>query len=160
MDSFDYVIVGAGTAGCVVANRLSADGMASVLLLEAGGSERRPLISVPIGYARLLFASAINWMYETESDAGLNGRRSFWPRGKVVGGSGSINAMVYMRGLPHDFDDWAAMGNPGWGYRDVLPYFMRAEDHDNGDPAFHGRGGPMHVTDVSPDVHPLCERYL
>ena len=160
MDSFDYVIVGAGTAGCVVANRLSADGRSSVLVIEAGGSDRRPLISVPIGYARLLFASAINWMYETESDAGLNGRKSFWPRGKVVGGSGSINAMVYMRGLPQDFDGWAALGNAGWSYGEVLPYFMQAEDHDGGDPAFHGRGGPMRVTDVSADAHPLCDRYL
>lgn len=160
MDTFDYVIVGAGTAGCVVANRLTADGKSTVLLLEAGGSDRRPMIQIPIGYARLLFASAINWMYETEGDPGLGGRRSFWPRGKVIGGSGSINAMVYMRGLPHDFDEWAAMGNPGWGYRDVLPYFMKAEDHDAGDPAFHGRGGPMHVTDVSPYVHPLCGLYL
>lgn len=160
MDTFDYVIVGAGTAGCVVANRLSADGRARVLLLEAGGSDRRAMIQIPIGYARLLFASPLNWMYETEGDPGLGGRRSFWPRGKVVGGSGSINAMVYMRGLPHDFDDWEAMGNPGWGYRDVLPYFMKAEDHDSGDPDYHGRGGPMHVTDVSKDAHPLCELYL
>lgn len=160
METFDYVVVGAGTAGCVVANRLAADGRSTVLLLEAGGTDRRPLVQIPIGYARLLFASAINWMYESEPDAGLNGRKSFWPRGKLVGGSGSINAMVYMRGLPHDFDDWAAMGNTGWGYRDVLPYFMRAEDHDTADPAYHGRGGPIHVTDVSRFVHPLCGRYL
>lgn len=144
METFDYVIVGAGTAGCVVANRLSAHGKASVLLLEAGGSDRRPWIQIPIGYARLLFASPINWMYETESDPGLAGRKSFWPRGKVVGGSGSINAMVYMRGLPRDFDDWASMGNPGWSYRDVLPFFRDV----------------MHVTDVSKDAHPLCARYI
>jgi choline dehydrogenase len=99
-------------------------------------------------------------MYETESDPGLGGRKSFWPRGKVIGGSGSINAMVYMRGLPHDFDHWAAIGNPGWSYSDVLPYFMRAEDHDEGDPQYHGRGGPMHVTDVTRDVHPLCHLYI
>src|SRR5919107_998953 len=144
METFDYVIVGAGTAGCVVASRLSADGKASVLLLEAGGSERRPMIQVPIGYARLLFAPAINWMYETDSDPGIAGRKSFWPRGKVVGGTGSINAMVYMRGLPRDFDDWQAMGNPGWGYRDVLPFFRDV----------------MNVTDVTQHVHPLCEVYL
>jgi choline dehydrogenase len=160
METFDYVIVGAGTAGCVVANRLTADGKSTVLVLEAGGSDRRPMIQIPIGYARLLFASAINWMYETESDPGLGGRRSFWPRGKVIGGSGSINAMVYMRGLPHDFDDWAARGNRGWSYREVLPHFMKAEDHDSAEPEYHGRGGPMHVTDVSPYVHPLCELYL
>src|SRR5262245_16654274 len=160
MDTFDYVTVGAGTAGCVVANRLSADSKASVLLLEAGGSDRRLLIQVPIGYARLLFARPINWMYETEGDPGLAGRTSFWPRGKVIGGSGSINAMVYMRGLPRDFDEWAALGNSGWGYREVLPYFKKAEDHDSADPEYHGRGGSMHVTDVSRDAHPLCALYI
>ncbi|MFM8480143.1 MAG: GMC family oxidoreductase [Gammaproteobacteria bacterium] len=157
---FDYIVVGGGTAGCVVASRLALETAASVLLLEAGGSDLRPYVQLPIGYARLLFAKSVNWLYETEPDAGLNGRRSFWPRGKVLGGSGSINAMVYMRGLRHDFDDWRDLGNPGWGYDEVLPYFMRAEDHDDGDPAYHGRGGPIHVSDVSRDVHPLCDRYL
>jgi choline dehydrogenase len=154
------VIVGGGTAGCVVASRLAMASDASVLLLEAGGSDLRPMIRIPIGYARLLFDKDVNWLYETEPDAGLAGRRSFWPRGKVLGGSGSINAMVYMRGLPNDFDDWRAMGNIGWGYDDVLPFFKLAEDHDDGDPRYHGRGGPIHVTDVSPDVHPLCDRYI
>ncbi|MGH8865953.1 MAG: GMC family oxidoreductase [Burkholderiales bacterium] len=144
MDSFDYVIVGAGTAGCVLADRLTASGKATALLLEAGGTDRRPMIQLPVGYGRLLFAPAINWMYETESEPALGGRRSFWPRGKVIGGSGSINALVYVRGQPRDFDDWEAMGNPGWGYRDVLPYF----------------GGPMQVTDVSKEVHPLCDIYI
>jgi choline dehydrogenase len=159
-ETFDYVIVGGGTAGCVVASRLAMASDASVLLLEAGGSDLRPMIRIPIGYARLLFDKDVNWLYETEPDAGLAGRRSFWPRGKVLGGSGSINAMVYMRGLPGDFDDWRAMGNVGWGYDDVLPFFKAAEDHDDGDPRYHGRGGPIHVTDVSPDVHPLCDRYM
>ena len=144
MDSFDYVIVGAGTAGCVLADRLSAGGKSSVLVLEAGGTDRRPMIQLPVGYGRLLFAPAINWMYETASESALGGRRSFWPRGKVIGGSGSINAMVCVRGQPRDFDDWEALGNSGWGCRDVLPYF----------------GGPMHVTDVSKDAHPLCEVYI
>ena len=159
-ESFDYVIVGGGTAGCIVASRLAMAGDASVLLLEAGGSDLRPMVQIPIGYARLLFDKDVNWLYETEPDAGLAGRRSFWPRGKVLGGSGSINAMVYMRGLPNDFDDWRAMGNIGWGYDDVLPFFKAVEDHDDGDPRFHGRGGPIHVTDVSRDVHPLCDRYI
>ena len=159
-ESFDYVIVGGGTAGCIVASRLAMVDDASVLLLEAGGSDLRPMVQIPIGYARLLFDKDVNWLYETEPDAGLAGRRSFWPRGKVLGGSGSINAMVYMRGLPNDFDDWRAMGNIGWGYDDVLPFFKAVEDHDDGDPRFHGRGGPIHVTDVSRDVHPLCDRYI
>lgn len=159
-ETFDYVIVGGGTAGCIVASRLAMAGDASVLLLEAGGSDLRPMVQIPIGYARLLFDKDVNWLYETEPDAGLAGRRSFWPRGKVLGGSGSINAMVYMRGLPNDFDDWRAMGNIGWGYDDVLPFFKAVEDHDDGDPRFHGRGGPIHVTDVSRDVHPLCDRYI
>ena len=159
-ESFDYVIVGGGTAGCIVASRLAMAGDASVLLLEAGGSDLRPMVQIPIGYARLLFDKDVNWLYETEPDPGLAGRRSFWPRGKVLGGSGSINAMVYMRGLPNDFDDWRAMGNIGWGYDDVLPFFKAVEDHDDGDPRYHGRGGPIHVTDVSADVHPLCDRYI
>ncbi|MEY3138608.1 MAG: alcohol dehydrogenase [Pseudomonadota bacterium] len=159
-EAFDYVIVGGGTAGCVVASRLALQSDASVLLLEAGGSDLRPMIQIPIGYARLLFAKGVNWLYETEPDPGLAGRRSFWPRGKVLGGSGSINAMVYMRGLRNDFEDWQALGNAGWGYDDVLPFFKRAEDHDDGDPEYHGRGGPIHVTDVSRDVHPLCDRYV
>ena len=159
-EAFDHVIVGGGTAGCIVASRLAMAGDASVLLLEAGGSDLRPMVQIPIGYARLLFDKDVNWLYETEPDAGLAGRRSFWPRGKVLGGSGSINAMVYMRGLPNDFDDWRAMGNIGWGYDDVLPFFKAVEDHDDGDPRFHGRGGPIHVTDVSRDVHPLCDRYI
>ena len=133
-ETFDYVIVGGGTAGCVVASRLALQSDASVLLLEAGGSDLRPMIQIPIGYARLLFAKGVNWLYETEPDPGLAGRRSFWPRGKVLGGSGSINAMVYMRGLRNDFEDWQALGNAGWGYDDVLPFFKRAEDHDDGDP--------------------------
>lgn len=160
METFDYVIVGAGTAGCVVANRLSADGRTRVLLLEAGGTDRRMWIQLPVGYGRLLFAPAVNWMYETECEPALGGRTSFWPRGKVIGGSGSINAMVHVRGQPGDFDDWAAMGNPGWSYRDVLPFFRKSEDHDAGASDYHGRGGPMHVTDISANAHPLCALYI
>ena len=115
MDSFDYIVIGAGTAGCVLADRLSADGQKRVLLLEAGGSDRRFWIRTPIGYGKTFYDQAVNWKYETEPDAGLGGRRSYWPRGKVLGGSSAINAMVYCRGLPGDFDDWRAAGNPGWG---------------------------------------------
>jgi choline dehydrogenase len=160
MDSFDYVVVGAGTAGCVVASRLAEDSGASVLLLEAGGSDRTLWIQVPIGYGRTFFDPNVNWMYETEPVTGLGGRSSYWPRGRVIGGSGSINAMVYVRGQPQDFDDWREMGNPGWGFSDVLPYFRKSEDHDSGETGFHGAGGPMHVTDISGRTHPLCALFL
>ena len=159
IDEFDYVIVGAGTAGCVLANRLSENGKNTVLLLEAGGSDRSIWIQMPIGYGRTFFDKRINWMYDTEPVAALGGRRSYWPRGKVVGGSGSINAMVYVRGQPHDFDDWQALGNPGWGWQDVLPYFKKSEDFDRYS-AHHGRGGPQHVTDITPHVHPICHSFI
>jgi choline dehydrogenase len=158
-ETFDYVIVGAGTAGCVVASLL-ADSGATVLLLEAGGSDQTIWIQLPIGYGRTFFDKRINWMYDTEAVPGLDGRSSYWPRGKVIGGSGSINAMVHVRGQPHDFDDWRALGNVGWGWNDVLPYFIKAEDHDQGASDWHGVGGPQHVTDISDKAHPLCRRFI
>lgn len=158
-EEFDYIIVGAGTAGCVLADRLTADGKNTVLLLEAGGSDLSIWIQMPIGYGRTFFDKRINWMYDTEPVAALNDRRSYWPRGKVIGGSGSINAMVYVRGQPRDFDDWKASGNIGWGWDDVLPYFKKSEDFD-GHCAHHGRGGPQHVTDISPHVHPVCHNFI
>ena len=124
MSQFDYVIIGAGTAGCVMAARLSEDGRNSVLLLEAGGSDLSPWIRVPVGYGMTFRHPKFNWMYEMEPDATMDGRRGFCPRGKVLGGSSSINAMVYMRGHPGDYNDWVAMGNDGWSYQDVLPYFL------------------------------------
>jgi choline dehydrogenase len=157
---FDYVIVGAGTAGCVLANRLSADGKMTVLVLEAGGSDRTVWIQLPIGYGRTFFDRRVNWMYDTEPVPGLVGRSSYWPRGKVIGGSGSINAMVHVRGQRHDFDDWAALGNTGWGWDDVLPYFIKSEDHDHGATDWHGSGGPQHVTDISARAHPLCQTFI
>src|SRR5262245_56199812 len=147
MADYDYVIVGAGSAGCVLANRLTASGRHRVLLLEAGGSDRRFWIRTPIGYGRTFYDPRVNWMYLTEPDPGTGGRLSYWPRGKVLGGSSSINAMVYVRGQPHDFDDWAAVGNPGWGWSDVLPYFIKAEDHRLGATDFRGVGGPLTVSD-------------
>lgn len=158
-ETFDYIIVGAGTAGCVLANRLTENGKYSVLLIEAGGSDWSIWIQMPIGYGRTFFDKRINWMYETAPVETLGGRRSYWPRGKVVGGSGSINAMVYVRGQPHDFDDWKAMGNPGWGWDDVLPYFTKSEDFDRFSP-HHGRGGPQHVTEITPHVHPVCHSFV
>ena len=160
IEEADYVVIGAGTAGCVVASRLSEDPWTKVALLEAGGSDLSIWIQLPIGYGRTFFDKRINWCFETEPVASLGGRTSYWPRGKVVGGSGSINAMVHVRGFPHDYDGWAAAGNPGWGWDDVLPFFRRSEDHDLIDEGFHGRGGPQHVTDISGAVHPLCNWFL
>jgi choline dehydrogenase len=160
MADYDYIVIGAGAAGCVLANRLTASGTATLLLIEAGGSDRSPWIQVPIGYGRTFNDPRFNWMYQAEPDPTLDDRSQFWPRGKVLGGSSSINAMVYVRGQPEDFDDWAAAGNPGWGYADVLPYFRKLEDHPFGEPQFHGAGGPVGVSDVAAWVHPLCHTFL
>jgi len=144
---FDYVIVGAGSAGCVLANRLTADGKHSVLLLEAGPRDSNPWIHVPLGYGRLFKEKTVNWMYQTEPEPGLNGRSVFQPRGKVLGGSSSINGLLYVRGQHEDYDRWRQHGNQGWGYDDVLPYFKKAEDQTRGADDFHGVGGPLPVSD-------------
>jgi choline dehydrogenase len=154
MDIFDYIIVGAGTAGCVLAQRLSARTRNRVLLLEAGGSDRRLWIQVPIGYGRTYNDPRVNWMYETEPDPGLNGVRSFWPRGKVLGGSGAINAMVYVRGQPADYDDWAARAHPGWSWSEVRPVFEALENRTDAD------SGPLRITDANPMAHALCRLYI
>jgi choline dehydrogenase len=160
MTEYDYIIVGAGSAGCVLANRLTASGAHRVLLLEAGGNDRSPWIQVPIGYGRTFNDPRFNWMYQAQPDPGLDNRSAFWPRGKVLGGSSSINAMVFVRGQPADFDDWRAAGNPGWSFSELLPYFKKLEDHAWGPSEFHGAGGPVHVSDVSANVHPLCTTFL
>jgi choline dehydrogenase len=160
MADYDYIVIGAGSAGCVLANRLTASGRERLLLLEAGGSDRSPWIQVPIGYGRTFNDPRFNWMYEAEPDPTLDNRTQFWPRGKVLGGSSSINAMVFVRGQPGDFDDWAAAGNPGWSWREVLPYFRKLEDHPFGEKEFHGVDGPLTVSDVSANVHPLCQSFL
>jgi choline dehydrogenase len=160
MESYDYIVVGAGTSGCVVAGRLSESGRHRVLVLETGGSDNTFWIRVPIGYGRTFVDPRVNWMYETEPDPATLNRKAYWPRGKVLGGSGSINALVYMRGLAQDYDDWARAGNPGWGWDDVLPYFKKLEDHCGGASAVHGAGGPIRITDVSRFCHPLVQRYL
>ena len=160
MGEFDYIIVGAGSAGCVLANRLTGSGEHTVLLLEAGGSDFSPWLRVPIGYARTFTDPRYNWMYTTEPEPQLGNRTAFWPRGKVLGGSSSINAMVFVRGQPSDFDDWRDAGNPGWGWEDVLPYFRKLEDHAWGASKYHGAGGPVHVHDPSAAVHPLCTNFL
>ena len=160
METFDYVVVGAGTAGCVVAARLSEQPGVTVVVIEAGGSDRRLWIQLPIGYGRTYFDGRINWKYDAETSPGLAGRPSYWPRGKVVGGSGSINAMVHVRGLPSDFDGWASRGNVGWGFEDVLPHFKASETFEGGEPSHRGTGGPMHVTDMRAQAHPLCGVFL
>ena len=160
MGEYDYIIVGAGSAGCVLANRLSASGRHRVLLLEAGGSDFSPWIRVPVGYARTFSDPRFNWMYRTEPEPALDNRSALWPRGKVLGGSSSINAMVFVRGQPSDYEDWRNAGNPGWGWQDVLPYFRKLEDHAWGASEYHGAGGPVHVHDPSATVHPLCATFL
>ena len=159
MDIWDYIIVGAGSAGCVLAERLSADGRARVLLLEAGGTDCRPDIRVPIGYGLTFHGTGVNWRMQAEPDAELGNRRMYWPRGKVVGGSSSINAMVYARGLPGDYDDWESAGNPGWGASEVAGVYARVERRV--DARGHATGdGPLWVSDRAPEYHPLGQHYL
>ncbi len=158
--SFDYIIVGAGSAGCVLADRLSASGRHRVLLLEAGGSDRRFFVQMPLGYGKIFYDKSLNWMYTAEPDPGLNGQRDYYPRGKILGGSSSINAMVYIRGNARDYEDWRAAGNTGWGWDDVLPAYLRMEDYAAGDPAFRGRGGPVHVSDLGASAHALCNPFI
>lgn len=156
---FDYIIVGAGSAGCVLANRLSADGRHSVLLLEAGPKDTNVWIHVPLGYGRLFKEKTVNWMYQTEPEPGLDGRTVFQPRGKVLGGSSSINGLLYVRGQHEDYDRWRQRGNHGWGYDDVLPYFKKAEDQARGADQFHGVGGPLPVSELS-HADPLSAAFI
>ncbi len=159
---FDFIIIGAGSAGCVLANRLSQSGRHSVLLVEAGGSDRKLRIRVPIGYGFTFADPAVNWMYSARPDPGLNGRTAYWPRGRVIGGSSAINAMVYCRGLPQDFDDWAASGASGWDWASVKPVYERNETKARRqDGRTHTRGdGPLWVTDETDQAHPVTADFM
>ncbi len=160
MQTYDFIIVGSGSAGSVLAERLSASGRFSVLVLEAGGTDRRFYVQMPLGYGKTFFDPAVNWNYKAESDPGLAGNVDHWPRGKLLGGSSSINAMVWIRGAREDFDAWAAAGNPGWSYANLLPAFKALEDNEAGADEWRGVGGPLHVSDCIDKVHPLTGRYI
>lgn len=159
MQDFDYVIVGAGSAGAALAARLSEGGTAQVLLLEAGGAGRHPWLRIPIGYGKVFYDARFNWKYSTEPEPALNDRPIYWPRGKALGGSSAINAMVWVRGHPADFDEWGQVA-PGWGWADVAPVFRRIEDWQGVPDPVRGRGGPVSVRDVSGAMHPLDHAYL
>ena len=148
METFDYIVVGAGSAGCVLANRLSEYPSSRVLLLEAGGKDLNPWLHVPVGYFKTMHNPAYDWCYMTASDPGIAGRQLQWPRGKVLGGSSALNGLLYVRGQSEDYDRWAELGNPGWSFKDVLPLFKRSEDNERGADEFHGIGGPQKVSDL------------
>jgi len=154
-EAFDYVIVGAGSAGCVLANRLTADPRVRVLLLEAGPRDTDPWIHIPLGYGKLFTRRAVNWSYESEPEPALGGRRVFSPRGKVLGGSSSINGLVYIRGQPEDYDGWEV---PGWSYGELLPYFRKCENQQRGESDLHGAGGPIGVSDM--ERHELADAFI
>ena len=158
-ETFDYIVVGAGSAGCVLANRLTASGRHRVLLLEAGPKNRHPWLHIPLGFGKLFNNRQFNWCYETEPQPGCHNRRVIAPRGRVLGGSSSINGLIYIRGQADDFNHWRQLGNAGWSFDDVLPYFRKAEDNQRGANEFHGVGGPLAVSDLC-DRHPLAEAYV
>ena len=156
---FDYIIVGAGSAGCVLANRLSADSSLRVLLIEAGGRDNNPWIHIPVGYFKTLHNPETDWCYKTQPDPGLNGRSLDWPRGKTLGGSSSINGLLYIRGQAADYNHWQQLGNLGWGYEDVLPYFKRGQDQERGESEFHGADGELYVSNMRAE-RKICEAFI
>jgi choline dehydrogenase len=158
-EDFDYIVVGAGSAGCVLAARLSEDPATRVLLLEAGPADRSLWIHLPIGYGKTMWSDKYNWRFSTDPDPNMNGRRIYWPRGKTLGGSSSINGLIYIRGQREDYDHWAALGNTGWGYDDVLPYFVKSEGNQRGAIPLHGGDGPLKVSDIGAK-HELIEAFI
>lgn len=156
---FDYIVVGAGSAGCVLASRLSEDPSVQVLLLEAGPPDTSIWLHLPIGYGKTMWSKRYNWCLYTDPDPNMNGRRIYWPRGKTLGGSSAINGLIYIRGQRQDYDHWAALGNSGWGYEDVLPYFVKSESNERGASRFHGDSGPLKVSDI-PHQDELIEAFL
>ncbi|AXF01040.1 GMC family oxidoreductase [Paraburkholderia hospita] len=158
--NYDYIIVGAGSAGCILANRLSASGQYSVLLLEAGRADDSFWFKIPVGFTKTYYNETYNWMYYSEPEKELDNRSLYCPRGKVQGGSGSINAMIYVRGQAQDYDDWAEAGNKGWSYRDVLPYFRKLESHPLGNTEYHGANGPIGISPMKDDAHPICHVFI
>ena len=159
METFDYVVVGAGSAGCVLAARLSENGRFTVCLLEAGPEDRSFWIHLPIGYGKTMWDPQLNWMFETEPDPGMHDRRIFWPRGKCLGGSSSINGLIYIRGQQQDYEHWAALGNTGWSWDEVLPYFRRAEGNDRLSGPLHGQDGPLKASSIA-SKHPLVDAFI
>lgn len=157
---FDYIIVGAGSAGCVLADRLSANGRHRVLVIEAGGSDRRFFVQMPLGYGKLFYNPAVNWLYATEPDPGLAGNRDHWPRGRLLGGSSSINAMVWIRGHQSDYDDWEAAAGPAWGAGPARAAYRAIEDNEAGGDHWRGTGGPLFISANLSDLHPLVEGFL
>lgn len=155
----DYIIIGAGSSGCVIANRLSADPKNRVILLEAGGRDWNPWIHIPVGYFKTMHNPSVDWCYRTEPDPGLNGRQLDWPRGKVLGGSSSLNGLLYVRGQAQDYDRWRQMGNTGWGWDDVLPLFKRSENNERGADEFHGADGGLSVSDMR-IKRPICDAWV
>ena len=156
---YDYVIVGAGSAGCVLAARLSEDPATRVLLLEAGPRDRSIWIHLPIGYGKTMWDSRYNWCFHTDPEPSMNGRRIYWPRGKTLGGSSAINGLIYIRGQREDYDQWRALGNVGWSYEDVLPYFIRNECNERGRSPFHGDNGPLKVSNIA-HRHVLIDAFI
>ena len=156
---FDYIVIGAGSSGFVLANRLTEDPQNSVCLIEAGPKDSSPWIHLPIGYGKTMWDPKVNWKFETEPDPGMNQRKIYWPRGKCLGGSSSINGLIFIRGQKEDYDGWKNLGNAGWGWDDVLPYFKKAEGNDRLDEPLHSKTGPLKASSI-PKKHPLVESFI